>query len=154
MSALPWPLPWLEGLLRRGGRKPAPPAGAARAAQTGAVTTARFGGDEDPETEWVTVYDAPALEVAHVVKGRLEAEGLPVFLRYDTLSVVYGMTAGFNVRVQVPRALEDRALAILDAELEDADAQDFDAPEGAAPGVEPAVGSMDEARHPDEDARD
>lgn len=61
-----------------------------------------------------------------MVKGRLEAEGLPVFLRYDTLSVVYGMTAGFNVRVQVPRALEDRALAILSLEPEDAEAHDAD----------------------------
>lgn len=127
MSTLPWPLPWLEGLLRRAGRRPGSPAGGASGvAPAGAATTARFGGEEDPEADWVTVYDAPALEVAHVVKGRLEAEGLPVFLRYDTLSVVYGMTAGFNVRVQVPRALEDRALAILSLEPEDAEAHDAD----------------------------
>jgi hypothetical protein len=62
------------------------------------------------------VYTAAWLEEAHVVKGALESEGLPVLLRYESLTTLYGLTAMRGVDVQVPRPLEDRARAVLEAE--------------------------------------
>lgn len=92
----------------------------------------------DPETEWVTVFDALGMEIAHIIKTRLESEDLPVALRFETMAT-FGLSAGFGVQVQVPRALEDRAREILDAEPEsaamdgeDPDADDPDAPAQAA----------------------
>jgi hypothetical protein len=76
------------------------------------VADTRFGGDDDDDrAPWVTVYWANGYEEAHIVRGALEAEGIPAMLRAE--SAVYGSTALGGVKVQVPRALEDRARQVL-----------------------------------------
>lgn len=115
MTATSWPWPWQR---RREAAKedgPAagagPSAGAGPAAQSG--DRAAFGPGGDRAGDWETVYVAATLEEAHIVRGRLEVEDLPVLLAYDSLNTVYGMTAAHGVRVQVPRALAERARALL-----------------------------------------
>lgn len=152
MSVLNWPSSWLDRLLGRSGRRPAGKGGAAGSdsaafddAAVDARDDARYGSDEDPEAEWVTVYDAPGIEAAHVIKALLESEDLPVMVRYDTLSVVYGMTAGFNVEVQVPRALRDRALAILEERAAAGPAGDWDDPDDEGSDVTPGTAPDDDS---------
>ena len=50
---------------------------------------------------------------AQIVQGALVHAGLPVLLRNRTASALPGATMGASVDVQVPRALEDRAVAVL-----------------------------------------
>jgi hypothetical protein len=75
------------------------------------VADAGFGGNRDEPTEWVTVYWAAGFEEAHIVRGALLEEGLPVVLRAE--SPIYGSTALIGVRVMVPAPLEDRARGLL-----------------------------------------
>lgn len=139
-TTLDWPWSWLRHPFRRRQRgNPQPPAdrssaprtadGDAKAREGGpdasaagsadasaAGAQARFGGGGNDPAEWVTVYVANALEEAHVVKGALEVEDIPVLLRYDSFGVVYGLTLGRGVQVMVPRVVEDRARAVLAGE--------------------------------------
>jgi hypothetical protein len=52
---------------------------------------------------------------AQVVKGRLESEGIPAFVRSEALGMIYGLTAGglANADVLVPGPLAERAVEIL-----------------------------------------
>ena len=66
------------------------------------------------EEELVTVYIARQME-AHVIKGRLESEGIPVLLSYESAGLVYGLTVDGlgEVRVMVPEHLAEEAREIL-----------------------------------------
>jgi len=68
------------------------------------------------EAQLVTVCVARQLE-AHVIKGRLESEGIPVLLSYESVGPVFGITVDGmgEVRVMVPEALEREARLILAA---------------------------------------
>jgi hypothetical protein len=63
----------------------------------------------------VTVYIAQGQLQANVIKARLECEGIPVILQYESLGIVFGMTVDGlgEVKVMVPEPLEARARAIL-----------------------------------------
>jgi hypothetical protein len=52
---------------------------------------------------------------AHVIKGRLESEGIPVLLRYESAGLVYGITVDGlgQVKVMVPSHLAEEAKQIL-----------------------------------------
>lgn len=52
---------------------------------------------------------------AQVIKTRLESEGIPVLLRYDSASIVFGFTVDGlgEVEILVPEPLAERARAIL-----------------------------------------
>ncbi len=67
------------------------------------------------EKKLVTVCVSRQLE-AQIIKGRLESEGIPVLLSYESAGVVYGITMDGigEVRVMVPESLEEEARAILD----------------------------------------
>lgn len=80
------------------------------AGQTASVTTG--GGSEN---EPVVVWQAANPMEAQVVKGRLESEGIPAYVRSEALSAIYGLTAGGLARadVLVPGLLAEQALAIL-----------------------------------------
>jgi hypothetical protein len=62
----------------------------------------------------VTVRTANYME-AHIIKGRLESEGIPVLLRYESAGLVYGITVDGlgQVKVMVPRHLAEEAKEIL-----------------------------------------
>jgi hypothetical protein len=64
----------------------------------------------------VTVRIANYIE-AHIIKGRLESEGIPVLLSYESAGLVYGITVDGlgEVKIMVPRHLAEEANEILAA---------------------------------------
>ncbi len=62
----------------------------------------------------ITVCTAKYME-AQIIKGRLESEGIPVLLRYESAGLVYGITVDGlgEVKVMVPKHLAEEAKAIL-----------------------------------------
>jgi hypothetical protein len=54
---------------------------------------------------------------AQIIKGRLESEGIPVLLSYESAGLIYGITIDGlgEVKVMVPEHLEEEAKAILAA---------------------------------------
>jgi len=66
-------------------------------------------------TELITVYIASGQPEAEIIKGRLESEGVPAMLRYESAGVVYGLTIDGlgQVEVQVPSSLAQHAREIL-----------------------------------------
>ncbi|MGQ9546280.1 MAG: putative signal transducing protein [Dehalococcoidia bacterium] len=64
----------------------------------------------------VTVRTANYME-AQVIKGRLESEGIPVLLSYESAGLIYGLTVdGLGaVKIIVPEHLAEEAKAILGA---------------------------------------
>ncbi len=67
------------------------------------------------EKSLVTVYKASSQPEAHIIKSRLEAEGIPVLLSYESLGLVYGIiTDGLGeIKVMVPGHLAEEAKQIL-----------------------------------------
>ncbi len=72
-------------------------------------------GGSGGESPYTTVYVAGSLPEAHVIKGKLETEDIPVVLRYESGATVFGLVGGGlgSVEVQVPRPLEERARTLL-----------------------------------------
>ena len=70
------------------------------------------------ETGLITVYLANGQPEAEIIKGRLENEGIPAMLRYESAGVVYGFTIDGlgQVEVQVPSSLAQHAREILATE--------------------------------------
>jgi hypothetical protein len=66
------------------------------------------------EEQLVTVRVARQLE-AHIIKGRLESEGIPVLLSYESAGLVYGLTVDGigEVKIMVPAGLAAEAREIL-----------------------------------------
>ena len=64
----------------------------------------------------VTVRTARYME-AQIIKGRLESEGIPVLLSYESAGLIYGITIDGlgEVKVMVPKRLEEEAKGILAA---------------------------------------
>jgi len=62
----------------------------------------------------VTVRTAKYME-AQIIKGRLESEGIPVLLRYESAGLIYGITIDGlgEVEVMVPQHLAEEAKEIL-----------------------------------------
>ncbi len=62
----------------------------------------------------VTVYTARYME-AQIIKGRLESEGIPVLLSYESAGLVYGLTVDGlgETRIMVPEHLAEEAKEIL-----------------------------------------
>ena len=62
----------------------------------------------------VTVRTAKYME-AQIIKGRLESEGIPVLLSYESAGLVYGITVDGlgEVKIMVPKALAKEAKEIL-----------------------------------------
>jgi len=66
------------------------------------------------EEQLVTVYVARQME-AQIIKGRLESEGIPVLLSYESAGLVYGITVDGlgEVKVMVAKRLAEEAREIL-----------------------------------------
>ena len=77
-------------------------------------------GGPDNDSPYVTVYEAASLPEAHIVRGRLETEDIPAILNYESVGTVLGLVGGTlgTVDVQVPRALEEQAIQILESDHE------------------------------------
>jgi hypothetical protein len=70
------------------------------------------------EIRLTTVYVAVGQPEAQIVRGRLEAEGIPSILRYESAGLVYGITIDGlgQVEVQVPSSLAKEARQVLGLE--------------------------------------
>jgi hypothetical protein len=86
---------------------------AGEASTNGVTASTTTGGSTSHEP--VVVWEAANLMEAQVVKGRLESEGIPAFIRSEAAGVIYGITAGSLGRadVLVPGPLADKAVEIL-----------------------------------------
>lgn len=75
------------------------------------------GGDFDQEP--VVVWEAANNLEAQIVRGRLEAEGIPAIVRGEALGAIYGLTTGSLAAtdVLVPAPLAEKALEILNSEV-------------------------------------
>ena len=64
----------------------------------------------------VTVCTSRYME-AQIIKGRLESEGIPVLLSYESAGLIYGITIDGlgEVKVMVPEHLAEEAKEILAA---------------------------------------
>ncbi len=62
-----------------------------------------------------TVYVANGKLEAEIIKGRLESEGIPAVLRYESAGLVYGLTINGmgQVEVQVPSSWAQKARQVL-----------------------------------------
>jgi hypothetical protein len=62
----------------------------------------------------VTIRTAKYME-AQIIKGRLESEGIPVLLNYESAGLVYGITVDGlgEVKIMVPERLAEEAKEIL-----------------------------------------
>ena len=67
-----------------------------------------------PKEEMATVCTARQME-AQIIKGRLESEGIPALLSYESAGLVYGLTVNGlgEVRILVPKHLANKAKEIL-----------------------------------------
>lgn len=65
--------------------------------------------------EKLVVIDSAKQVEAHIIKGRLESEGIPVLLSYDSSSLVFGIVADGlgEVKIMVPESLAEQAGEIL-----------------------------------------
>jgi hypothetical protein len=64
----------------------------------------------------VTVCTARQME-AQIIQGRLESEGIPVLLSYESAGLIYGLTVDGlgEVKIMVPKRLAKEAREILEA---------------------------------------
>lgn len=70
------------------------------------------------ETPLITVFIAGNSLEAEIVKGRLESEGIPALLSYESAGIVYGITVDGlgQVKVQVPFSYAEQAKHILNVQ--------------------------------------
>jgi hypothetical protein len=63
------------------------------------------------DTKFITVYTAYGEPDAHIIKGKLETEGIPVILKYESAGLVFGIiTDGLGqIQIQVPEDMVDVA---------------------------------------------
>jgi hypothetical protein len=79
------------------------------------------------EPQFVTVFHSQGMLQAQVIRGKLASAGVPVYLKYESIGQVFGLTVdGLGlVQVQVPADWEETALAVLTDDDEMADLQDL-----------------------------
>ncbi len=70
----------------------------------------------------VKVYESQGMFAAEVVKAKLEANGVPAMLKYESVGQVIGiMVDGLGrVEVHVPASFAEDALALINEEEDDA----------------------------------
>lgn len=69
----------------------------------------------DAEDRLVTVYRAMGQPEAEIIRGRLKTEGIPSFLKYESIGTVYGLTVDGlgQVEIQVPASYAEEAKRII-----------------------------------------
>lgn len=77
------------------------------------------------EIQWEIVARTPGIMPAHIMAGRLQAEGIPARAWQEAAGQAYGLTVGLlgTGYVSVPEEFVDRAVEILE-EAESADLED------------------------------
>jgi hypothetical protein len=67
------------------------------------------------DNKFVTVYTTNGDPEAHIIKGKLETEGIPVLLKYESAGRVFGITIDGlgEIQVQVPENMLEIARKII-----------------------------------------
>jgi hypothetical protein len=67
------------------------------------------------EQELICVHSCQGWDLAQIFKSKLEAAGIPVLLKYDSASLVFGITVDSlgEVRIMVPQAYASEAETLL-----------------------------------------
>ena len=80
------------------------------------------------EHELVCIHSCQGWDLAQIFRSKLEAMGIPVLLKYESASLVFGITVDSlgEVRIMVPKAYESEAKALLETN-EDSPEGSFDA---------------------------
>ena len=70
------------------------------------------------ENDLVCIHSCQGWDLAQIYKSKLEAMGIPVLLKYDSVSLVFGITVDGlgQVRVMVPQAHASDAKDILEVD--------------------------------------
>ena len=75
------------------------------------------------EQELICVHSCQGWDLAQIFRSKLEAAGIPVLLKYDSASLVFGITVDSlgQVRIMVPQTYASEAEALLEVgeEVED-----------------------------------
>jgi hypothetical protein len=68
------------------------------------------------EHELVCVHSCQGWDLAQIFRSKLEAAGIPVLLKYDSASLIFGITVDSlgQVRIMVPQAYATEAEALLE----------------------------------------
>lgn len=76
----------------------------------------------------IKVYESQGIYAAEVVKAKLEANGIPALLKYESVGQIIGLTVDGlgRVEVYVPAQFADDALALVEEDDEADDASDAD----------------------------
>ncbi len=67
----------------------------------------------DQETQLEKVYTAHGQLQAYVIKGKLESEGIPVLLQYESQVFAVTVDGMGAVRILVPEHLADKAREVI-----------------------------------------
>ena len=69
------------------------------------------------EQELICVHSCQGWDLAQIFRSKLEAAGIPVLLKYDSASLVFGITVDSlgQVRIMVPQTYASEAEALLEA---------------------------------------
>lgn len=80
------------------------------------------------EHELVCIHSCQGWDLAQIFRSKLEAMGIPVLLKYESASLVFGITVDSlgEVRIMVPKAYASEAKALLETN-EDSPEGSFDA---------------------------
>ncbi len=72
------------------------------------------------EIRWKTVAKTPGITPAHVIAGRLQAEGIPARAWQEAAGQAIGLTVGLlgTGHVQVPEEYYDQAVELLENDIE------------------------------------
>jgi len=75
--------------------------------------------DKEKDIELTTIYVARGQFEAEIIRGRLEVEGVPSMLRYESAGMVFGIIADGlgEIEIQVPASLAQLARQILSVGL-------------------------------------
>ncbi|MDE6081408.1 MAG: DUF2007 domain-containing protein [Muribaculaceae bacterium] len=64
--------------------------------------------------KWINIHSFSDLQSAYIIKGALEAEGIPAMIPSDTIQTVYPTTLSWSsIDLYVPESECDRALELL-----------------------------------------
>ncbi len=68
------------------------------------------------ESHFIVIRKVQGQETASIIRAHLESEGIPVLLKYESASLIYGITVDGigEVKILVPQELADEARQIIE----------------------------------------
>ncbi len=74
----------------------------------------------DKNPKLVTIDVVYGINMANIIKSKLEHYGIPVLMEYESAGIVFGLTLNGlgKVKIKVPKELEEEAKTLLDNKME------------------------------------